>query len=134
MRKAFTEHASLFVHDVLGMPRRAPQSRAAIILVSFLISGALHSLATPLPLRCAGPQTMLYYGGVGGIIVLENGVQTILRRYSTNWNKTGLVGNKANWYVLGYFWVAFIHLWTTAKSTYPLALCNSAFSMKYPTD
>ena len=77
---------------------------------------------------------MLYYGGVGGIIVLENGVQTILRRYSTNWNKTGFVGNKANWYVLGYFWVAFIHLWTTAKSTYPLALCNSAFSMKYPTD
>lgn len=124
MRKAFTAHASLLVHDVLGMPRRAPTSRAAIIFVSFMISGAMHSLVTPMPLKCVGPPLMLYYCGLGGVVVLENGVQKIFERYSTTLKKTGLVGKKFNWHILGFFWVIFFHLWTTAKSTYPLALCD----------
>lgn len=133
MRKAFTGHASLLVNDVLGLPRRTPQSRAAIIFVSFLISGAMHSLVTSLPLMCAAPQTMLFYGAVGGTVVLENVVQTVFQRYSISLKKTGLVGKQSNWHVLGYLWVVFFHLWTTAKSTYPLATCDSGRLMESPT-
>ncbi|MCJ1464441.1 hypothetical protein MMC07_003054 [Pseudocyphellaria aurata] len=122
MRKAFTGHASLLVYDVLGMPRRAPHSRAAIIFVAFLISGVMHSLTTPLPLRCAAPLTMLYYCGVGATVVLEYSLQSLFKRYFTN--KTGLVGDSPMLRVLGYLWVLFFHLWTTAKSTYPLTSCS----------
>lgn len=124
MRNAFTGHASLLVNDVLGMPPRTPQSRAAIIFVSFLISGAMHSLVTPVPLMCAAPKTMLFYSAAGGAVVLENVVQTAFQRYSIYLNKTGLVGKQFNWHVLGYLWVISFHLWTTAKSTYPLATCD----------
>ena len=134
MRKAFTGHAGFLVHDVFGMPRRTLQSRAAIIMVSFLISGAMHSVVTPLAVRCAGPRLMLYYGGIGGMVVLEDRIQTLFRRYSATWNKTGLFSNKLNWHVLGYLCVAFFHLWTTAKTTYPLAFCDSALSTKYSAD
>ena len=130
MRKAFTGHASLLVHDVLGMPRRAPQSRAAIIIVSFMISGAMHSLVAFLPLTCAGPKLMLYYGGLGMVVALENGVQQIYWRYSTTLKQIGVDGNKSSWRVLGYLWVIFFHVWTTAKGTYPLAFCDSDLLMK----
>lgn len=133
MRKAFTGHASLVVHDVLGMPRRAPQSRAAIIFVSFLVSGALHSLVSPQSLKCASPPIMLYYCQFGGVVVLEHVVQRVLERYSATLNKTGLAGNQSNWQLLGYVWVICFHLWTSLKSTAPLVLCDRGHMAKVAT-
>lgn len=95
-----------------------------------MISGAMHSLVALLPLNCAGPKLMLYYCGLGMIVALENGVQQIFWRYSTTLNKIGLDGKKSNWRVVGYLWVIFFHVWTTAKSTYPLAFCDSDLLMR----
>lgn len=132
MRKAFTGHASLLVYDVLGMPRRAPRSRAAIIFLAFLISGVMHSLATPLPLMCAAPLTMLYYCGVGATVVLEYGLQRLIERHFIK--RTGLTSDSSFLRVLGYIWVLFFHLWTTAKTTYPLTFCNSNLGTESRTD
>lgn len=120
MRRSFTAHASLLVCDILGLPRVSLVSRCAIILVSFFISGVMHTLVSPMPLFCAGSRIMLFYCGLGGVVILESLMMEFGGRYSGMIERKGLTPFL---HFCGYVWVAVFHVWTTAKVLYPSMVC-----------
>ncbi len=124
MRRAFTAHASFFIHDILRLGRGSP-SRTAIVFVSFLISGAMHAVVSPLPLHCAGLRVLSYYCGLGALIMCENGLIRVYDRWCHRRadRSSGVIGHSKLCYIAGYVWVTFFHLWTTAKVVYPNVFC-----------
>lgn len=140
MRKGFTGNASFLVCDVIGLPRGASVSRYAILLIAFLISGAIHAIIPPVSVisfSCEGPRILAYYCSAGGAIVLENFLQRIYRHYQKRLGGkggTGGVGKNRYWLITGYFWVAIFHLWATHRFLYPPVVCmygaNSAVSQE----
>lgn len=133
MRRAFIGHAVFLIHDIFRLRRASPLSQPAIILVSFLTSGAIHAFVSPLDLDCAGPRIVTYYCLVGVLILCENGLGRLYGKMK--WpsqiaekdDRVEVVGHRSDFkwcYIAGYFWVVFFHLWTTAKLVYPNVFCT----------
>lgn len=132
MRRAFIGHAAFLIHDIFRLRRDSPLSQPAIILISFLTSGAIHAFVSPLDLDCAGPRVLTYYCLAGVLILCENGLGRLYvqiewpGQIAEKSNRVEVVGHRSNskWcYIAGYFWVVFFHLWTTAKVVYPNVFC-----------
>jgi hypothetical protein len=129
MRRAFTSHATLIVHDVLGLPRNNQFSRAVIVFLAFMISCLLHILASPdVPMKCNVWPQARYYACVGFFIVVENlftmliwpmiaGVHNKRSSVSSEDPKTFLHR------LLGYSWVAFFEIWQCSKLLYYSNAC-----------
>lgn len=142
MRRAFIGHAAFLIHDIFRLRQDSPLSYPAIILVSFLTSGAIHAFVSPLDLDCAGPRVVTYYCLAGVLILCENGLGRLYVKIK--WpsetaeknDRVEVVGHHSDskWcYIAGYFWVVFFQLWTTAKLVYPNVFCariNSTSKVK----
>lgn len=132
MRRAFIGHAAFLLHDIFRLRRDSPLSHPAIILVSFLTSGAIHAFVSPLDLDCAGPRVVTYYCLAGVLILCENGLGRLYvkmkwpSQIAEKSDHVEVVGHHSDskWCcIAGYSWVVFFHLWTTAKVVYPNVFC-----------
>ncbi len=132
MRRAFIGHAAFLIHDIFRLRQDSPISYPAIILVSFLTSGAIHAFVSPLNLDCAGPRVLTYYCLAGVLILCENELGRLYvkmkwpSQIAEKNDRVEVVGHHSDskWCcIAGYFWVVFFHLWTTAKLVYPNVFC-----------
>lgn len=126
MRRSFTGHASYIVSNILGLPRVSSITRCAIVFISFLISGIMHALVSPMPLSCAGPRVMLFYCGLAGVVILESMITRLCQRYNSRMEKNGLI---PYFQFAGYIWVGLFHVWTTPKVVYPSVVCVQQLAM-----
>lgn len=113
MRKAFTLHAVILVERAFGLRKGKAAGRSVIVLVSFFISGMMHTITGWTPGPCQSIRPLWGYVQVGLVIIVEEAAQRIYKKLR---RMSGIRRTKAEvtwWRLFGYCWVVFYWLAST---------------------
>lgn len=123
MRKAFTSHAVFIVNGAFRLPRRGQISRYLIIIVTFLISAALHIASGIAPVRCNFYPQLRYYTSIAGTLMLEDAVMWVYKKPLVpvprpDDPRTMLLR------LVGHSWIAFSNVWSISEFIFRSYSCT----------
>lgn len=107
----------MLTHGALGIERLSTSARYLKLILTFMLSGILHTLAEfggGLPVQQSGTMRFFVMQSLG--IIFED----VLKAVSAN--EESPVWHKAMMRLLGYLWVGLFLVWTTPGWLYPDAL------------
>lgn len=128
MRKGFTLHSVLLTKSVLGLRKETAIGRATVVMLSFFISGVMHTITGWTPGPCQSIRPLWGYLQIGLIILLEQAVQQVYRRVHRKLGMRYTPAEAAWWRAFGYCWVVFYWL-SSVTPVYKAMRC----SYRYPT-
>ena len=129
MRKAFTLNASYLSLHVFKLRPASTAGKCCITMLSFAMSGFMHTVAGWRPGPCASWMPMWTYLATGVVILVERGVQTLYARHVHS--RKGLAWRWSwwevwGWRLVGYCWVLFWWLEVIPWATVPDTRCDWA--------
>lgn len=127
MRKALTINAAWVTSRVLGLRPGSATGRCCIVMLSFTMSGFMHTMSSWQPGPCASWMTMWTYVATGAVILLERGVQAVYARLVHG--RKGLGWRWKTWEIwawrlVGYCWVVFWWLEVLPWAIMPHMRCH----------
>jgi len=112
MRKGFTPHSVFLTTEIFGLRKGTGLGRAMVVLLSFFISGVMHTITAWAPGPCQNVRPLWSFVEIGLVILLEQAVQQLYRKLhktlGLRWKRAEVVW----WRVFGYCWV--VVYWLTS--------------------
>lgn len=126
MRKGFTLHSVILTEKVFALRKETWIGRAMVVILSFCISGMMHTITAWTPGPCQNLRPLWSFVEIGLVILFEQGVQQVYQRLhrslGVHWTKVELVW----WRVFGCCWVIFYWL-SSAGPLYKDMRCSYGF-------
>nr|OQO30644.1 hypothetical protein B0A51_01530 [Rachicladosporium sp. CCFEE 5018] len=119
-RKAFTLHAAVLTSWIPAPAVR----RAMVALLSFAISGMMHTVAAWKPGPCQSVAPFWTFCCFGVVVLLEQAVIVMYKRLHTGLGLRCTRQERFFWRVVGYCWVAFYWVEIGTRPTYAAARCH----------
>ena len=123
MRKGFTINAAFLAKNVLGLEPHTTPGRSSVVMLSFLLSGIMHTAAGWTPGPCANWRPLWSYLATGAVILVEQVMQEAygkLLHAQRPWKRWEVWA----WRAVGYCWVALWWLEILPMAILPGARCH----------
>lgn len=133
MRKAFTYNASFLTSRVLRIRPWTPKGRCAVVMLSFVLSGLMHTVSGWTPEGCGSWMPTWTYLATGVVVLAERGLMWGYARLMHKrkggrglgwpWKSWEIWG----WRLLGYCWVVFWWMEILPWGAMPAMRCHGIY-------